>query len=72
MSRDALVVGINHYANAPVNDARAIADILKQQGNFRVKRLLGTDAQRPLNFILLHLIEEIPLQVPLRRRVLGF
>ncbi|NEO84223.1 MAG: peptidase C14 [Spirulina sp. SIO3F2] len=56
MSRDALVVGISHYTkspdlclDSPVHDARAIADILEQQGGFRVKRLLATDAQHPVN-----------------------
>ncbi len=44
MSRDALVVGINQYPyishlKTPAFDAEAIAHILEQYGNFRVKRL---------------------------------
>jgi len=44
MSREALVVGINGYThlpalNAPAGDAEAIAQILEQQGDFRVWRL---------------------------------
>jgi WD40 repeat protein len=44
MSRDALVVGINEYANLnelqkPANDAEAIAQLLETKGGFRVKRL---------------------------------
>ena len=44
MSRNALVVGINHYHHlnalkAPATDAEAIAQRLEQDGEFRVKRL---------------------------------
>ncbi|MEI2577242.1 nSTAND1 domain-containing NTPase [Scytonema sp. PRP1] len=45
MSRDALVVGINSYINkrmtlkAPAKDAEAIAQLLEQYGDFKVKRL---------------------------------
>jgi tetratricopeptide (TPR) repeat protein len=44
MSRDALVIGINDYANLnnlkkPANDAEAIAQLLETKGDFRVKRL---------------------------------
>ncbi|MBD1998450.1 pentapeptide repeat-containing protein [Leptolyngbya sp. FACHB-541] len=47
MSRDALVVGINSYANlsnlsAPSEDAEAIAQRLEQDGDFQVKRLPET------------------------------
>ena len=43
MSRDALVVGLNHYQclpglKAPVHDAEAIAQRLGQDGEFRVQR----------------------------------
>lgn len=43
MSRDALVVGINHYRHlskltTPAEDAEAIARLLAQQGEFRVWR----------------------------------
>ncbi|MEM8639601.1 MAG: caspase family protein [Cyanobacteria bacterium P01_G01_bin.54] len=74
MSRDALVVGINHYANAKnlasaVQDARAIAGLLEQQGNFWVTRLLATDAQHPvdrqtLNAVLKKLFNPGGRQVP--------
>lgn len=44
MSRDALVVGINHYQNlhllqSPAQDAEAIANLLSQYGKFRVQRV---------------------------------
>ncbi|HAX76296.1 MAG TPA: hypothetical protein DCY88_10755, partial [Cyanobacteria bacterium UBA11372] len=44
MSRDALVVGINTYGNlqrldAPAEDAEAIAQLLTDSGEFRVKRI---------------------------------
>ena len=44
MSRDALVVGINSYdrlnpLNAPAGDAEAIAQLLTNFGDFRVRRL---------------------------------
>ncbi|MEB3182476.1 MAG: caspase family protein, partial [Nostocaceae cyanobacterium] len=45
MSRDAVVVGINTYANsgmnltAPAQDAEAIAKLLETYGDFKVKRL---------------------------------
>ena len=44
MSRDALIVGINHYAKlqplkAPAIDAEQIAQRLEQDGDFRVRRL---------------------------------
>ena len=48
MSRDALVVGINYYEDktlqltAPVEDAKAIAQRLQQDGNFKVRTLLAT------------------------------
>ncbi|MGB3536241.1 MAG: pentapeptide repeat-containing protein [Microcoleaceae cyanobacterium] len=48
MSRDALVVGINYYEDktlqltAPVEDAKAIAKRLQQDGNFKVRTLLAT------------------------------
>lgn len=44
MSRDALVVGINHYQhlpslNAPARDAEAIAQRLQTSGEFRIRRI---------------------------------
>lgn len=44
MSRDALVVGINHYESldslkAPAQDAEAIAQLLEKYGDFKVSRL---------------------------------
>ncbi|MEO0455597.1 MAG: caspase family protein, partial [Cyanobacteria bacterium P01_A01_bin.114] len=53
MSRDALIVGINHYQNLPglgaaATDAEAMAQVLQTQGEFRVQRLpeVVTDGQR--------------------------
>ena len=53
MSRDALVVGINRYRHLhslqlPAGDAEAVARLLRQYGDFRIRRLperIGDDGE---------------------------
>jgi len=48
MSRDALIIGINHYKylkllDSPATDAEAIAQILEHQGGFTINRLPASE-----------------------------
>ncbi len=67
MSRDALVVGINYYYDenlqnlkAPIEDAKAIAQCLKEDGGFKVRTLLATQKSRQ---ILLPQLEDALVQL---------